>query len=91
MLAATRETAIHELRQIPGVGRVIAEDLWNIGIRAVEDLRDGDPESLFARLCAYQGVQIDRCMLYVMRCAVYYASVDDPNPVLLKWWNWKDR
>jgi hypothetical protein len=30
-------------------------------------------------------------MLYVLRCAVYYASTDDPNPERLKWWNWKDK
>ena len=91
MLAATRESAIHELQQIPGVGRVIAEDLWNIGIRSVRDLRNKDPETLYVRVCAYQGAQVDRCMLYVLRCAVYYATVDRPNPILLKWWNWKDR
>jgi len=34
---------------------------------------------------------VDRCMLYVLRCAVYYASTLDPDPRLLQWWNWKDR
>jgi hypothetical protein len=29
-------------------------------------------------------------MLYVFRCAVYYASTRDPDPRLLQWWNWKD-
>lgn len=33
-----------------------------------------------------QSVQVDRCMLYVFRCAVYYEH----DPELLKWWNWKD-
>ncbi|MBC8473125.1 MAG: pathogenicity locus, partial [Planctomycetes bacterium] len=31
------------------------------------------------------------CMLYVLRCAVYYASNTEHDPDLLKWWNWKDR
>jgi hypothetical protein len=30
-------------------------------------------------------------MLYVMRCAIYFASESKPDPELLKWWNWKDR
>ena len=29
--------------------------------------------------------------LYVLRCALYYASTDDPDPELLQWWNWKDK
>lgn len=33
---------------------------------------------------------MDRCMLYVFRCAVYYASSEQHDPELLKWWNWKD-
>ena len=28
-------------------------------------------------------------MLYVFRCALYYASNDIHDPELLKWWNWK--
>lgn len=91
MLAETKQTALVELRQIPGVGREIAEDLWSLGYRAVSDLKNQDPEAMYHRLCAQQGMPVDRCMLYVFRCAVYYASFDKHNPDLLKWWNWKDR
>ena len=81
---------IKDLRQIPGVGQKIAEDLYNLGIRSVDDLRDGDPEGLYKKLNRIQGQDIDRCMLYVLRCAVYYASNEKHDPELLKWWNWKD-
>jgi hypothetical protein len=27
-------------------------------------------------------------MLYVFRCAVYYASNETHEPERLKWWNW---
>ncbi|MBL7185950.1 MAG: hypothetical protein ISS70_06470 [Phycisphaerae bacterium] len=30
-------------------------------------------------------------MLYVLRCAVYYASNAERDPELLKWWNFKDK
>jgi hypothetical protein len=33
---------------------------------------------------------VDRCVLYVFRCAVYFASEAEHDPELLKWWNWKD-
>jgi hypothetical protein len=56
----------------------------------VEDLRDADPEHLYEQLCERRGAHIDRCVLYVFRCAVYFASHDDHDPELLKWWNWKD-
>jgi hypothetical protein len=38
-----------------------------------------------------RGVLIDRCQLYVYRCAVYYAGTPGPDPEKLKWWNWKDK
>jgi hypothetical protein len=79
------------LRQIPGVGQSIAEDFRQLGIRRVDDLRGQDPEKLYARLQLLQGGPVDRCMLYVMRCAVYFASEKRRDPERLKWWNWKDR
>jgi len=84
-------TAIKELQQIPGVGKKIAADLYSLGIRSIKELENKDPEELYLKLCAKQGTHIDRCMLYVFRCAVYYASHKKHNPELLKWWNWKDK
>ena len=91
MVTTERTAILKELRVIPGVGKSIAEDLWNLGLRSVQDLKGQDPEEMYVRLCAMQGVQIDRCMLYVFRCAVYYASHEQHDPELLKWWNWKDK
>ena len=89
---ATQQAVLKEFRQIPGVGKSIALDLWNLGLRSVQDLRNQDPEELYVRQCIQQGTQVDRCMLYVFRCAVYYASheIEEHDPELLKWWNWKD-
>ena len=80
-----------ELQTIPGVGPSIAKDLRELGIRRVADLRGRDPERLYARSNAIRGVRQDPCLLYVFRCAVYFASTERPNPSLLKWWAWKDR
>jgi hypothetical protein len=82
--------AIADLMTIPGVGPKTAADLMDLGIRSVGDLRDRDPEEMYGALCARAGMKIDRCMLYVFRCAVYYASTKEHDPRLLKWWNWKD-
>lgn len=82
---------LKELQSIPGVGPSISKDLYNLGIHSVADLEGKNPEELYERLCIYQGKRIDRCVLYVFRCAVYYASEKVPEPAKLKWWNWKER
>lgn len=79
-----------ELTRIPGVGISIARDLRALGYREVEDLRGADPRQMFDQLCELNGVRVDRCVLYVFRCAVYFAENRNPEPQLLKWWNWKD-
>ena len=86
-----KNAVLLELRRIPGVGKRISEDLWNLGIRSISDLKERSPEELYARLCVFQGTQVDRCMLYVFRCAVYFASTKRHDAELLKWWNWKER
>lgn len=78
------------LETIPGVGPSLAQDLRDLGIRRVAELRGQDPERLYARLIAQRGVHQDRCVLYVFRCAVYFAETAQPEPERLKWWNWKD-
>ena len=79
------------LTTIPGVGPSIARDLEELGIRKITDLKGRSPERLYERLCDARSARMDPCVLYVFRCAVYYASVPKPKPELLKWWNWKDR
>lgn len=84
-------TTKEELTQIPGVGKSIARDFRHIGITSVDQLKGKDPERLYQALCDFKAQPVDRCMLYVLRCAVYYASNSDPDPELLKWWNWRNK
>jgi hypothetical protein len=77
------------LEEIPGIGPKLARDLHDLGLRSVDDLQGQAPEELYGRLMALRGCPIDRCVLYVFRCAVYYAE-DGRDPQKLKWWNWKD-
>jgi hypothetical protein len=88
--ATDRNAAVKNLKVIPGVGVSIANDLYNIGISKVEDLVGKDPESLYKKSNDYAGVVQDRCLLYVFRCAVYYASSRSHEPEKLKWWYWKE-
>lgn len=86
-----RKRTLNEFAQIPGVGKSIAKDLWDLGLRSTSELRHKDPEKLYAKFCRQQGQPVDRCLLYVFRCAVYFVSHKKHDPELLLWWNWKDR
>jgi hypothetical protein len=83
-------SALKQLETIPSVGKSIAKDMRNIGIRSVDDLKGKNPEKLYKKLCDYKAAPVDRCVLYAFRCAVYFASNTEHDPRLLKWWNWKD-
>ncbi|MGB3976178.1 MAG: helix-hairpin-helix domain-containing protein [bacterium] len=88
----SRLNSIKELMVIPGVGKSTANDLVSIGINSVADLIEKNPEQLYDDLCVFSGSKQDRCVLYVFRCAVYYAEtpIEKQDPEKLKWWNWKD-
>ena len=81
----------NNLEVIPGVGKSIAEDLRNIGVQTVADLKGKDPEKLFEMSNCFEGKVQDRCLLYVFREAVYFAENPNPDPEKLKWWYWKNK
>jgi hypothetical protein len=85
-----KNTPLKNLQAIPGVGKSISRDLYDLGIRSVSDLKRKNPEKMYFELCRKRGQPIDRCLLYVFRCAVYYASRKKHDPMKLLWWNWKD-
>ncbi len=70
----------------------MAEDLLRLGYGRVADLAVADPQRMYRRLMALEGRHVDRCVLYVFRCAHYFARTEGRprDPELLKWWNWKD-
>ncbi|MDP3702795.1 MAG: helix-hairpin-helix domain-containing protein [Candidatus Omnitrophota bacterium] len=86
----SQASAVKALQEIPGVGPAIAEDLYGLGINSVAGLRGRSPQRLYDRLCRQTGAPVDRCMLYVLRCAVFYASHTRHDPARLQWWHWKD-
>lgn len=81
------------LMTIPGVGKSISKNLYDIGIRKVSDLKGQNPEKLYDKSNKYTGTVQDRCLLYVFRCAVYFAETKENKRDIekLKWWNWKDQ
>jgi hypothetical protein len=86
-----KKDQVKELKQIPGVGISIANYLIAIGIKSINDLKNKDPEWLYHQSNKFAGSIQDRCLLYVFRCAVYYATERNHDKEKLKWWNWKDK
>ena len=79
-----------DLREIPWVGEKIEALLNNVGVYSIEDMRKNDPEKLYDDLCDIKASPVDRCVLYVFRCAKYFVSSKNHDPERLKWWSWKD-
>lgn len=86
-----KEDQLKQLKTIPGVGKSIAQNLWDIDIRSIDDLIGKSPEKLFEKSNKHAGMLQDRCLLYVFRCAVYFAETNaqDHDKQKLLWWNWK--
>ena len=91
MTRSKKEKALEELMQMPGFGKKSAEQLWDLGIHSISQLKGEDPELIYLKLIDLRGMHIDRCVLYGFREAGYYASHRNHDPELLKWWNWSDK
>lgn len=79
-----------DLQTIPGVGPNMERHLLELGYSTVDSLKGADPDVMYRRECRQRGEQLDRCVLYVYRLAVYFAENTEHEPEKLKWWNWKD-
>jgi hypothetical protein len=82
---------MEDLQIIPGVGKSIARDLYQLGIRKVTDLKGRSPEKLYQQSNRLAGTRQDPCLLYTFRCAVYFAETPEPDVKKLRWWYWKDK
>ncbi len=91
MVKAEKENILKELQAIPGVGKSVANDLYNIGIKSVSDLAGKSPAGLYKKLNRQSHVKNDICVLYTFRCAVYYATETRRQKEKLNWWYWKDK
>ena len=87
----SRQESLKSLQIIPGVGKKIAQVLYDLDVKSPGDLKGKDPQEMYDRLCKQTGQRIDRCVLYVFCSAVYFASNEKHHPEKLKWWNWKDQ
>lgn len=91
MTAEEYKVALKDLMLIPGVGREVADDFIQMGIKKIADLKNKDAERLYNKSNRQAGVTQDRTLLYTFRCAVYFASNEKHDADKLKVSNWKDK
>lgn len=80
-----------DLRMVPGIGAKKEKELMELGYDSLESLKEADPDELFFQLCAKEGWQLDKCVLYAFRCAVAFAKDTSPNPDEYRWWYFCDK
>lgn len=80
-----------DLLKIPGVGENMKEHLQKLGYTCIEELKGENPLEMYERDRIRLGGTLDRCVLYVYRCAVYFAQTQTPDREKLDWWYWKDK
>lgn len=87
------DSSLKDLQRIPGVGKVIAKDLYELGFKSVSDLKGKNAETLYVLHNDLRGAVQDICMLYTFRCAIYFAETPALEHELdkLKWWYWMDK
>ncbi len=85
-----KEKVLKQLQTIPGIGKACSLDLWNIGIRSIADLKEKNPGVLYHKLNTITGATHNICMLYTLRCAVYFATEQQHDKKKLNWWYWKN-
>lgn len=87
------DASLKDLQRIPGVGKVIAKDLYQLGVRSVADLKGKDADTLYMLHNDLKGEVQDICLLYTFRCAIYFAETPLHQQELdkLKWWFWLDK
>ncbi len=83
---------VKRLQTIPGVGKTISKDLVRLGFLSVESIKGQNPEDMYNRHNKIKGATQDKCMLYVFRCAVYFANTlgKKQDQKKLLWWYWKN-
>lgn len=79
-----------DLRLVPCIGAKKEQELMELGYDSLESLKEADPDELYIKVCAKQGWQLDKCVLYAFRCAVAFAKDPAPNPEKYRWWYFCD-
>jgi hypothetical protein len=84
MVKTMRKAAVKavDLEDLPNVGKSIAANLRQVGIREPAQLKRKDPYTLYDRLNRVTGQRHDPCVLDTFIAVVRYVEGGPPQP----WW-----
>ena len=74
-------------QELPNIGPAMATDLLRLGLRSLPDLERADPQTLYDRLGALDGVRHDPCVLDTFAAAVHNLRTGQELP----WWEFSRR
>src|SRR5688500_14594600 len=75
-----------QLQTLPNVAPATAADLLCLAVGSVADLSRRDPQELYDRISAMDGVRHDPCVLDTYAAAIHAARTGDAVP----WWEFSD-
>ena len=75
-------TEIVRLEDIPNIGKSIADDLRQLGIKSPNELAGRDPYRMYDDLCRITGLRHDPCLLDTFIAAVRFMEGGPKKP----WW-----
>jgi mitomycin resistance protein mcrB len=73
---------LHQLTDLPNVGKAVAEDLRKLEINTPQDLLGRDAYAMYYELCELTGMQHDPCMIDVFLSLTDFIQGNEPKP----WW-----
>lgn len=80
--AKVRRERMHQLTDLPNIGKAMARDLLRLGIRTPEELVGKDPLQLYQQLCRVTGARQDPCVLDTFISITRFMDGEAPQP----WW-----
>lgn len=82
MSSARIRSEFAQLEEIPNIGRSIAADLRQLGIKSPSELATRDPYEMYETLCRITGQRHDPCLLDTFIAAVRFMEGGPKKP----WW-----
>lgn len=73
-----------DLSALKNVGKATLKDLALLEITTVEALKNQNPNTLYAKLCALTAKKHDPCVWDVFAAIIHEANTGEKTP----WWHW---
>lgn len=84
MAKVSQASEAEAFEQLPNIGKAMAEDFRELGLKHPRELATQDPLALYQRLCKLSGQRQDPCVLDTFMAAVDFMQGAPARP----WWDY---